>query len=461
MNTLIEFQQVCKYYYMGDTTATAANHISFQIYKGEFVAIVGSSGSGKSTCMNIIGCLDVPSEGTYLLSGQDVGQMNKNQLAEIRNELLGFIFQQYNLLPKLNLVENVEVPLMYAGVPKGERQERALAALKQVGLGNTSLWSSPAASSSGCPSPGLWWAVRRSSWPTSPPGPWTPAPAVKFWPCSRTSTARATPWFSSPTTTPSPSRPSGSSAWRTERWSTTDPPTPPRRWSPPGSPEGRKGGAHEHFGIPGAGPEKHRLQQGAHPSDHAWHHHRRGGGHRHCGSGQRPGGLRHRELLRHGHQHPHRHRHVPGLHPLPGCGGHVRHCGGEQRVSGPVLPHRDDGGLCEDRLGNGRHHRLSGRQRGLSGHRPADHCPGPKPAVQRHVHPGQGVCHRSLSEPGLLRRKRRGPDPPGGWPEPGGRGRAGPAGRGAGGGGAATTACTCPTPPRSASPAKPARTPSP
>ena len=118
MNTLIEFQQVCKYYYMGDTTVTAANHISFQIYKGEFVAIVGSSGSGKSTCMNIIGCLDVPSEGTYLLSGQDVGQMNKNQLAEIRNELLGFIFQQYNLLPKLNLVENVEVPLMYAGVPK-------------------------------------------------------------------------------------------------------------------------------------------------------------------------------------------------------------------------------------------------------------------------------------------------------------------------------------------------------
>ena len=136
MNTLIEFQQVCKYYYMGDTTVTAANHISFQIYKGEFVAIVGSSGSGKSTCMNIIGCLDVPSEGTYLLSGQDVGQMNKNQLAEIRNELLGFIFQQYNLLPQLNLLENVEVPLMDAGVPKGERRERALAALEQVGLGN-------------------------------------------------------------------------------------------------------------------------------------------------------------------------------------------------------------------------------------------------------------------------------------------------------------------------------------
>ncbi len=133
---LITFQDVCKYYPMGDSTVTAADHISFEIETGEFTAIVGSSGSGKSTCMNIIGCLDVPSEGTYLLNGQDVGRMNKNRLAEIRNELLGFIFQQYNLLPRLNLLENVEVPLMYAGVPRGERRERALAALEQVGLGD-------------------------------------------------------------------------------------------------------------------------------------------------------------------------------------------------------------------------------------------------------------------------------------------------------------------------------------
>ena len=134
MNALIEFQNVCKYYHMGDSTVVAADHICFQIYKGEFVAIVGSSGSGKSTCMNIIGCLDVPSEGTYRLDGRDVGQMNKNELAEIRNELLGFIFQQYNLLPKLNLAENVEVPLMYAGVNKKERRARALDALDRVGL---------------------------------------------------------------------------------------------------------------------------------------------------------------------------------------------------------------------------------------------------------------------------------------------------------------------------------------
>ena len=143
MNALIEFQQVCKYYYMGDTTVTAADHISFQVSKGEFVAIVGSSGSGKSTCMNIIGCLDVTSEGTYLLNGQDVGQMNKNQLAEIRNELLGFIFQQYNLLPKLNLVENVEVPLMYAGVSKAERRQRAREALALVGMDESFYEQSP------------------------------------------------------------------------------------------------------------------------------------------------------------------------------------------------------------------------------------------------------------------------------------------------------------------------------
>ena len=136
MAALITFQDVCRYYPMGDSTVTAADHISFEIETGEFTAIVGSSGSGKSTCMNIIGCLDVPSEGTYLLNGQHVGRMNKNRLAEIRNELLGFIFQQYNLLPRLNLLENVEVPLMYAGVPRGERRDRALAALEQVGLGD-------------------------------------------------------------------------------------------------------------------------------------------------------------------------------------------------------------------------------------------------------------------------------------------------------------------------------------
>ena len=136
MSALIEFDGVCKYYQMGDTTVKAADHISMQINKGEFVAIVGQSGSGKSTCMNIIGCLDVPTAGTYRLNGRDVGRMNSNELAEIRNEMLGFIFQQYNLLPKLNLMENVEVPLVYAGIPRAERHARAKTALERVGLGN-------------------------------------------------------------------------------------------------------------------------------------------------------------------------------------------------------------------------------------------------------------------------------------------------------------------------------------
>ena len=134
MGTLIEFREVCKYYQMGDTTVKAADHISFQIRKGEFVAIVGQSGSGKSTCMNIIGCLDVPTSGTYLLDGRDVGQMDKDQLAAIRNKMLGFIFQQYNLIPKLNVLENVELPLLYAGVSAAERHERAIRSLERVGL---------------------------------------------------------------------------------------------------------------------------------------------------------------------------------------------------------------------------------------------------------------------------------------------------------------------------------------
>ena len=125
MSTLIEFDEVCKYYQMGDTLVKAADHVSFKINKGEFVAIVGQSGSGKSTCMNIIGCLDVPTEGTYLLDGRDVGKMSRRELASIRNEKLGFIFQQYNLLPKLTLLENVEVPLVYAGIPAEQRHALA------------------------------------------------------------------------------------------------------------------------------------------------------------------------------------------------------------------------------------------------------------------------------------------------------------------------------------------------
>ena len=98
------------------------------------MAIIGTSGSGKSTCMNIIGCLDVPTSGTYLLNGKDVGKMNKDELAEIRNEMLGFVFQQYNLLPKMNVLDNVKLPLLYSGMSEDEQNKRAMKALERVGL---------------------------------------------------------------------------------------------------------------------------------------------------------------------------------------------------------------------------------------------------------------------------------------------------------------------------------------
>lgn len=131
---MITLKDVYKIYYMGDNEVRAADGINIHITKGEFVAIVGQSGSGKSTCMNIIGCLDTPTEGKYYLNGIDVSTMNDNELAEIRNKMLGFIFQQYNLIPKLTVQENVELPLLYAGVPADERKERARYQLKRVGL---------------------------------------------------------------------------------------------------------------------------------------------------------------------------------------------------------------------------------------------------------------------------------------------------------------------------------------
>ena len=126
---LIELQDIYKIYRMGDVEVRANDGISFSIDSGEMVAIVGKSGSGKSTIMNIIGALDVPTEGKYYLDGVDVGSMTDNELAVIRNKQIGFIFQQYNLLPKMNLLKNVELPLLYAGVNDVDRRERALASL--------------------------------------------------------------------------------------------------------------------------------------------------------------------------------------------------------------------------------------------------------------------------------------------------------------------------------------------
>ena len=131
---LIELRDIYKIYQMGDTEVHASDGVSLKIYKGEFVAIVGQSGSGKSTLMNIIGCLDVPTSGQYLLNGEDVSELTDDEQAEIRNKTLGFIFQQYNLIPKLNVQENVELSLLYAGIPAEERAERARLQIERVGL---------------------------------------------------------------------------------------------------------------------------------------------------------------------------------------------------------------------------------------------------------------------------------------------------------------------------------------
>lgn len=123
-----------KFIRRGESEVHALDGVTLEICQGEFVAIVGASGSGKSTCMNIIGCLDLPTSGSYHLAGEDVLAMNDNAKAKLRNKTLGFIFQQYNLIPKLNLCENVELAMLYAGMSAGERHKRSLQLLEQVGL---------------------------------------------------------------------------------------------------------------------------------------------------------------------------------------------------------------------------------------------------------------------------------------------------------------------------------------
>lgn len=133
--SMIEIRNMSKIYRIGDVEVKALNDISLSIKQHEFVSIIGPSGSGKSTLMNMIGCLDVPTCGEYYLDGMEVSGLSDDQLADIRNHKIGFIFQGFNLLQKLNAIENVELPLIYQGVPAKERYERSVEALKLVGLG--------------------------------------------------------------------------------------------------------------------------------------------------------------------------------------------------------------------------------------------------------------------------------------------------------------------------------------
>ena len=135
-SSLIVLREVGKVYHMGDVGVTALRDVFLTVAEGEFVAVMGASGSGKSTLMNILGCLDRPTSGRYLLAGHDVSRLNRNELAAVRNRMVGFVFQSFNLLTRTSAVENVGLPLQYAAVPYRERHQRAEEALRQVGLGD-------------------------------------------------------------------------------------------------------------------------------------------------------------------------------------------------------------------------------------------------------------------------------------------------------------------------------------
>src|SRR3954452_3714691 len=138
MKNVIHLENICKSYYLGKIELQVLKGINLDIFRNEYVALMGPSGSGKSTLMNILGCLDSPTAGSYILNGKDVSKMADNDLAEVRNKEIGFVFQQFNLLPRLNAAENVALPLVYAGIPKKERIERAMEVLAKVGLGDRS-----------------------------------------------------------------------------------------------------------------------------------------------------------------------------------------------------------------------------------------------------------------------------------------------------------------------------------
>ena len=222
---LIDVKNLFKIYHEGEESEVRAlDGVSLSVDRGEFLAIIGQSGSGKSTLMNILGCLDIPTYGDYHLDGVDVTELSDRQLAHIRNKQIGFIFQGFNLIPALNAWENVELPLIYQGVPASKRADRVEAALERVGLAERAGHKPTEMSGGQQQRVAIARAIATqppSSWPTSPPAPWTPAPASTCWRSSTACTTTAPPSSSSPTTTASPPPPSASCASPTGISSTT------------------------------------------------------------------------------------------------------------------------------------------------------------------------------------------------------------------------------------------------
>ena len=196
---LIELTEVTKRYRVGEQEIAALDGVNLSIEAGEYAAIIGPSGSGKSTLMHLLGCLDTPTSGRLMIDGIDASRAGGDRLSELRNAKIGFVFQSFNLLPKFNVLQNVELPMIYAGLRAADRKSRALAAIERVGLS-----SSAAARCSASPSPVRSSMTRASFLPTSPPATSTPRPANPSSRSFRNSAPKAAPSSSSPTTRKSP-----------------------------------------------------------------------------------------------------------------------------------------------------------------------------------------------------------------------------------------------------------------